>query len=76
MNIAELARILRIPLQDLRDKLPRLGFDIGQKAIKVDNQTANKIISQWPVLIKQLKTRDEENKQEIIPDNLPSQDKK
>jgi len=76
MNITELARILKIPLKQLRQILPQLGFDIGQKAIKVDNQTANKIIRQWPVLIKQLTAKDQENKQEIIPDNLPSQDKK
>ena len=55
MNITELARILRIPVQELRDKLPQLGFDIGQKAIKVDDQVAARIINQWPNLIKQLK---------------------
>jgi len=29
MNITELARILRVPTQELRDKLPQVGFDIG-----------------------------------------------
>jgi hypothetical protein len=35
MNITELARILKITPQELRDSLPLLGFDIGQKAIKI-----------------------------------------
>jgi len=50
MNITELARILRISPQELRDMLPQLGFAIGQKAIKVDNNTAKKIIKDWPYL--------------------------
>ena len=53
MNITELARILRIPPQELRDLLPQLGFAIGQKAIKVDNNTAKKIIKEWPFLRRQ-----------------------
>lgn len=50
MNITELARILRINPQELRDLLPELGFAIGQKAIKVDNNTAKKIIKNWHFL--------------------------
>jgi translation initiation factor IF-2 len=50
MNITELARILRISPQELHDLLPQLGFAIGQKAIKVDNNTAKKIIKEWPYL--------------------------
>ncbi len=53
MNITELARILRISPQELRDLLPQLGFAIGQKAIKVDNNTAKKIIKEWPFLRRQ-----------------------
>jgi len=53
MNITELARILRINPQELRDMLPELGFAIGQKAIKVDNNTAKKIIKDWPFLRRQ-----------------------
>ncbi|MFH1583285.1 MAG: translation initiation factor IF-2 [Candidatus Falkowbacteria bacterium] len=54
MNITELARILKIPTQELHNKLPLIGFDIGQKAIKVDNVTAQRIIREWPILTKQL----------------------
>jgi len=60
MNVTELARILKIPTQELRDKLPQLGFDIGQKAIKIDNRTANRIIKEWPRLIKELKAREQQ----------------
>jgi translation initiation factor IF-2 len=54
MNITELARILKITPQELREWLPRLGFDIGQKAIKIDNKIASRIINQWPNLKKQM----------------------
>jgi len=56
MNVSELARILKLTPQELRDKLPQLGFHIGQKAIKIDNRIANKIINQWPTLSKKLAT--------------------
>ena len=59
MNITELARILKVQTQELRDKLPLIGFDIGQKAIKVDNVTAQKIIREWPILIKQLAAKEQ-----------------
>lgn len=54
MNLTELARILKITPQELRDTLPQIGFHIGQKAIKVDNRTAQKIIKEWSGLIRQL----------------------
>ncbi len=58
MNITELARRLRISTQELKDKLPRLGFDIGQRAIKVDERVAQRIIKEWPRLIEQLKEQE------------------
>ena len=57
MNITELARILRISPQELRDLLPQIGFAIGQKAIKVDNNTAKKIIKNWPIFRRQLEQK-------------------
>ena len=44
MNITELARQTRIPTPKLREILPQLGFDIGMKAIQVDDRIARKII--------------------------------
>jgi translation initiation factor IF-2 len=76
MNITELARILKIPTQELRDKLPELGFDIGQKAIKVDDMTANKVISQWSVLIKRLEAQRQKEKEEKEPEAEQAQVKK
>jgi len=71
MNITELARILRISPQELRDLLPQLGFAVGQKAIKVDNNTAKKIIKNWPIFRRQLEQkREAENRQkqdEVLP---------
>lgn len=55
MNISELARVLRINPQELRDLLPQMGFNIGQKAIKIDNNTARRIIREWPTLMKKIR---------------------
>ncbi|MBT5808083.1 translation initiation factor IF-2 [Candidatus Uhrbacteria bacterium] len=47
MNITELARRLRVRPEELRNKLPELGFSLGKKAIKVDNRQAQKIQVAW-----------------------------
>ncbi|MDP2631513.1 MAG: translation initiation factor IF-2 [Candidatus Uhrbacteria bacterium] len=47
MNISELARKLRVPTEELRAKLPELGFDIGQKAIKIPDRDAGRIQYAW-----------------------------
>jgi translation initiation factor IF-2 len=47
MNITELARRLKIPTQQLKEELPKLGFDIGHRAIKVDDMVAEKVIKLW-----------------------------
>jgi len=47
MNITELARKVRTNPDELREKLPQLGFDIGSKAIKVDDRLVGKIIYKW-----------------------------
>lgn len=54
MNITELARILHVAPQELHDLLPKIGFNIGQKAIKIDNNTAKKIVKNWPNFKRQL----------------------
>jgi translation initiation factor IF-2 len=63
MNITELARILKITPQELRNYLPKLGFDIGQKAIKINKSEANKIIKDWPTLRRKI---EEQKLAEII----------
>ncbi len=44
MNITELARQVNMPTEKLRDLLPQLGFDVGRKAIKVDDVVASEIV--------------------------------
>lgn len=48
MNVTELARRLKVNTKDLLDYLPQMGFDIGARAIKVDDRTAMKIIRYFP----------------------------
>jgi translation initiation factor IF-2 len=59
MNITELARILKISPQELHDMLPKLGFDIGQKAIKINKAVASKIIKDWPILRRRMRIEQE-----------------
>lgn len=47
MNISELARRLRVPTEELRSKLPELGFDIGGKALKIPDRDVGKITNAW-----------------------------
>lgn len=68
MNVSELARKLNIPQQELREILPQIGFDIGAKAIKVDNVIANRILRNWSRLYRQYlneqqKLREEKEKE-------------
>lgn len=64
MNFAELARKLRQTPNELREKLPLLGFDIGRKAIKVDDRVAQQIIQKWREREKEL-SRPRSLKEEI-----------
>ena len=47
MNITELARRLRAHPEELKRKLPELGFAVGGKALKIDNRQAQKITEAW-----------------------------
>src|SRR3989339_655704 len=72
MNITELARILKITPQELRNYLPLLGFHIGRKAIKINKSEANKIIKDWPNLRRKIemdaqeKIKEEEKKKKEL----------
>ncbi len=50
MNVSELARQLSTTTTELYHLLPQFGFDIGRKAVKVDDRVAYKIIAAWPPL--------------------------
>jgi translation initiation factor IF-2 len=47
MNVSELARQLRIHPQKLLQILPEFGFDIGARAVKIDDRVAQQIQRQW-----------------------------
>lgn len=76
MNVTELARILRISPQELRDKLPLFGFDIGQKAIKIDNLSAQRIIREWPRLIRELEEKQKREKAGTAEEKIISEEAK
>jgi len=54
MNVTELARKLRINTKEMLEILPQYGFDIGAKAIKIDNKVADKIMRRWRHIRKEL----------------------
>ncbi len=64
MNVSELARKLNMPVQELRDILPHIGFDIGGRAIKVDNVIADRIIREWPRVYRNYQKEQEKIKEE------------
>ena len=65
MNVTELARILKISPQELRDILPQVGFHIGQKAIKIDNRTAQRIIKDWAEIKRKYDKIKQDEKEEV-----------
>jgi translation initiation factor IF-2 len=66
MNISELARRLRTNPEELREKLPQLGFDVGSKAIKVDDRLVNKISIKWGEFKKTERLRQKYQREEKI----------
>jgi translation initiation factor IF-2 len=67
MNVAELARKLNISPNELREMLPKLGFDIGMKAIKIDDRTAQTIMRDWTRLkrdYEKIKLEEQKERQE------------
>lgn len=47
MNITEIARRLKIPTSELREKLPQLGLGYGRNAVKVNERDAQRIMEAW-----------------------------
>lgn len=71
MNVTELARRLRVTPQQLLAKLPELGFDIGARAIKVDDRTADQIYKKWLENARRERLRDQLVKQSQIGSKEP-----
>lgn len=57
MNVTELARQLRINTKDLLDILPEYGFDIGVKAIKIDDKVAQQVQRKWRFIKRDLEDK-------------------
>ena len=57
MNVSELARQLRIRPQEMLQILPQYGFDIGVKAIKIDDKVAAQIVKQWKYIKRQIEDK-------------------
>ncbi|MFZ2189191.1 MAG: translation initiation factor IF-2 [Candidatus Magasanikiibacteriota bacterium] len=65
MNVTELARKLRVNTKEMLELLPKYGFDIGARAIKIDNKVADQITRKWRFIKKDLddqKKKEEEEK--------------
>ena len=68
MNISSLARQLKATTPELLERLPDLGFDIGAKAIKVDDSLVPKIISAWKKDLKKTRLKEELSKVKEVSD--------
>lgn len=47
MNVSTLARMLKLTTAELLEKLPQMGFDIGSRAIKIDDRLVEKIVKSF-----------------------------
>lgn len=54
MNVTQLARKLRINTKELLEILPEYGFDIGKKAIKIDDRVAQQVMRKWRFIKKDI----------------------
>ena len=67
MNISELARRLNVAPNTLREKLPELGFDIGKRAIKIDNILAQRVVEAWKLMEREeMKRKRAELKKRVV----------
>ncbi|MBI4433286.1 translation initiation factor IF-2 [Candidatus Uhrbacteria bacterium] len=64
MNVSELARRINLPPQELYELLPQFGFDIGRRAIKIDDQLAQRFLKQWPRIRREYQRRKEKERDE------------
>ncbi|MFH1429921.1 MAG: translation initiation factor IF-2 [Candidatus Uhrbacteria bacterium] len=66
MNVTELARRCNLPPQELYEILPRYGFDVGRRAIKIDDRLADRFLKQWPRIRRELlRTKEKEREEEM-----------
>jgi translation initiation factor IF-2 len=64
MNVSDLARQLGTNTKVLFEVLPKYGFDIGARAIKVDDKVAAQIIKRWRFIKKELEEQRKKEEEE------------
>lgn len=64
MNVSELARKLKIHPQKLLSVLPEFGFDIGARAVKIDDRVAQRIMKEWRRIKFVMDERDRKEKED------------
>ena len=71
MNVSELARQLKVHPQKLLQVLPEFGFDIGARAVKIDDRVAQQIQRDWKRIkfILERREAEEREKQKILEKN-------
>ncbi|MBD3360002.1 MAG: translation initiation factor IF-2 [Candidatus Buchananbacteria bacterium] len=65
MNVTELARKLKLTTTELLEILPEFGFDIGKKAIKVDDKVARKILDKSSEIKDKIETNKKDKLEEF-----------
>lgn len=65
MNVTELARKFKITTNELLEMLPSMGFDIGKRAIKINDVVAHRIIKEWPRLLAKYKEANTKEKEVV-----------
>lgn len=68
MNVTSLARQLKVTTNEFLERLPELGFDIGAKAIKIDDSIVPKIIEAWKRADKKVIMKEELSKVKEVGD--------
>ena len=63
MNVSDLARQLKIHPQKLLQVLPEFGFDIGARAVKIDDRVATQIQRAWRRIKVVLEEREKQEKE-------------
>ena len=73
MNVSALARKLKTSSKELLEILPVVGFDIGKRAIKIDDRQAQKIVEQWSILLAKYKNLTKKEEEEVVEEKVEEQ---